>query len=280
MEILQRIWQENKQFLLRAGGGLLVFLAFSSCIIPGLVGDAGNRRKANQKVEAEVVRVRNEVIQRAPEEKRDLDELKQIEKEIHGRFLTSPPADVPDPRRGAPQIQFSERIDRIWGDLRVKANQKNVKVPEKITPADLWVGVGASEEDLERSASYLEILGRALKDAVEVGMVQIEKPSLAGEEGLWVRENGEAATVVYRRVGLTLHGPYGAFKKLLREYQKPGNFVQVRVLSLDARGFGGAGIIRGQLEFVGVLLVSEGDAAEKAEKPVPPDRKGALRKRK
>ena len=271
MEVLQRIWQENKEFFLRAGGGLAIFLILNSCVIPGVVGDAGNRRSQNQKLEAEVVRLRNEVIQRAPEEKRDLEELKQIEKEIGGRFLTPLATDVPDPKRGAPQIQFSERIDRIWGDLRAKANQKNVKIPDKITPSDLWVGVGAADEELERSASYLEILGRAMKDCVELGMVQIDKPTLAGEEGAWVRENGESVTVVYRRVSLTVHGPYEAFRRVLREYQKPGTFIQVRLTNLDAKGFGGSTVLRGQLEFVGVLFLAEGEAGEKKEKP--PERK-------
>lgn len=274
MELLQRFWHENKRFLLITGGGLALFLILNSCIVTPLVGNPSKERAKNQALEVEINKIRNEVIQRAPEEKRNLRDLKQIESELSARFLTQPPADIPDSSRGAPQIQFTERIERIWSDLRSKANQRNVRIPERITPSDLGVDQGDGEVENRRNASYLEILGRALRTCVEAGMVQIDKPVINQEEYLYVREDEEVLTV-YRRIGLMAYGPYDAFKRVLREFQNPG-FVQVRLLNLDSKGSGGANTLRGQFEFVGVLL--EGEKVGEQEKTPPKETKTPPRK--
>jgi len=286
MGAIQRIWQENRRFLLTVGSGLAPFLILNSCAIEGLLHSADRQRERNQRTEEEVNRLREQVFARAGEEMKNREDLGRIEKEIAGQYLTPTPADVPDARKGAPQIQFSARIDQIWTEVSRKASQKNVRIPEKITTHDLGVAHSDSPPDLERSAQYLEILGRALNVCVESGMVQIDRPVIYPEEALPVRKN-EDAEMVYRRVGLTAHGPYWSFKRLLGEFQRlpplsppeggwcPG-FVQVRLLSLDAKGAGGTAALRGQLEFVGVALERTGAEGETVFSPPQSPRGGTV----
>jgi hypothetical protein len=126
---------------------------------------------------------------------------------------------------------------------------------------------------------YLEIIDRALQTCVEQGMVQIEKPAIFGEEPAPIRDN-EDVSMVYRRVGLTVYGPYDAYKRLFREFQKAAGFIQVRLLSLDARSTAASGALRGQLQFVGLKLLKEGEDApggEKREKKRPAVRRKRAR---
>ena len=282
MEAIQSIWQENKRFILQVGGGLAVFLILKSCIVDGYVGGGSKDAwKSNQKLEEEVLKLRGRVVQRYPEEKKGLADLEKIETDLAGRFLTPAPKDVPDPKRGAAQIQFSERIDRFWNELRAKANTKNVKIPEKITNNELGVFAGDSPEDLARSTAYLEILGRVLRVCVDLGMTQIDKPTVYPEEALPVRDNDGVSTV-YRRVGLTVYGPFDGFKRILREYQNPGGFIQVRLVGLDSKVSTGALSLKGQLEFVAVFFEKEAEAEAAATEGEAPkaskDAKGATRK--
>ena len=273
MELLQRIWQENKKFLLRTGGGFAGFLVLWGWFLPLLVGSSAKLQEANRNTEKTVNRLRSDVVSRAGEEKKNLEDLAAIEEDLKGRFLTGKPADIPDPKRGDPQIQFNDRIGRLWTDVKARADQKNVRIPEKITSTDLRVG--DSPADHERSSSYLEILGRALRSCVDGGMVVIERPVLAEEETSPVTGNDDLL-VVYRRVGLTVTGPYEAFENVLREFQKPGSPVQVRLLSLDGKGAGGAGL-RGQMDFVGVIFEKQGEPETKAdskEEKAPPRKSG------
>jgi len=267
VETIQQIWQDNKRFLLKVGGGFAIFLLLRTCVVESYIDGAGLIHRRNQKTEQGINRLRNELIQRAPEEKKNLEELLEIEKELGKRYLTPPPAVVPDPRLGSPQIQFSERIDRIWGELRASADQTNVKIPEKITTSDLSVYAGNSPADHERSAAYLGILERALKTCIDSGMTQIGKPAIFQEEGSGIAEN-EGFLVVYRRVGLTVYGPYQAFKRVLRAYQDPP-FTQVRLTNQDTKGPADSGLLRGTLEFVGIHLekeVAEGGEGAAAKK--------------
>src|SRR5262245_47921916 len=130
---VQRIWQENKRFLLMVGGALALFLLLRSCAVDGLLRSADAERQRNQKLEKEINGTRSRVIVRYPEERKSLADLAQIETNLAGRCLTPPPANVPDTKRSAAQIQFSEMIESIWAKLKTKANQKGVRIPEKIS---------------------------------------------------------------------------------------------------------------------------------------------------
>jgi hypothetical protein len=273
---LRDIWQEDKRFLLTVGGGLAAFLILKSCAVDSLLLRAGEQRVKNHKLEGEVVKLRDEVFQRAGQERKSLEDLVQIEKDLRSRFLTAPPQNVPDSKRGAPQIQFSERIDKIWTDLRVEANKRNVKIPEKITTNDLGVSAGDTPADLEREAAYLEILGRALRVCLDKGMVQLERPVILQEEPLPLQKNDDVS-VVYRRVGLTVHGPYQSYCGVFREFQSPGSLIQVRLLNLDPKGAGSTSALRGQLEFVGIDLLKAGEGEEPG-KPAPKEAKPKKRK--
>ncbi len=272
MEIIQRIWQENKRFILQVGGALAVFLILQSCVNTLVGTSADSLKKKNVDAEKEVQKIRSRVVQALPEERKNLEEYADIEKEL-ARFQTPLPADVPDPKRGAPHIQFSDRIDKVWSDIRTRANQRNVKIPEKINSTDLGIAasVGAAPDapSIERAAAYLEILARAMKTCVESGLTQIDKPTVNDEELGPILENSEEVGAVYRRVGLTVQGPYDAFKKVLREFQNPP-FMQARLISLDTRG--AAGSLRGQMEFVGFFVEKPGETVAAAE---PDETKGA-----
>jgi hypothetical protein len=250
--MFQRIWQENRRFILQVGGGLAIFLILKSCVVEGFIGrGAASLRSTNQTVEAQVNKLRNEVVARAPEEKKNLEELEAIEKDLAGAFQTPRPTDVPTAKGGSAQTQFTVRIEKLWGEVLTKARQRNVKIPEKITADDLKVS--GPDSDLEMSAAYLEILGRALKACVDLGMVQIDRPAIYLPDAEGPIPGADPAKAVYRRVGLTVHGPYEAFRRILGEFQNPG-FIQVRLVSLDGKSTVGPGLVRGQLDFVGFFI--------------------------
>ncbi len=269
---LQRIWEENKKFLLMVGGSLALFLLLRSCAVDGLLRSADAERQRNQKLEKEINGTRSRVIVRYPEEKKSLADLAQIESNLAGRCLSAPPSNVPDTKRSAAQIQFSEMIDAVWSKLKTKANQKGVRIPEKISTNDLGVAAGDTEADHERNAMYLEIVDRALATCVDQGMVQIEKPTIFGEEAAPIRDN-EDVSMLYRRVGVTAYGPYEAYKRVFREFQKAPGFVQVRLMSLDSKSTAIPGALRGQLQFVGLRLLKEGEDASPGEKKKPASRR-------
>ncbi len=283
MEILQRIWQENRDFIIRAGGGLVVFLFLRGCVVNTFFfGRAERTRYANSKTETEVSKLRAEVVGRLPQEEKNLEEFAEIEKELLVHCLTPPPASVPDPKLGAPQIQFSQKIDTIWTELQGKANTKNFRIPPKITPADLGVATGDTAEDLQRGAAYLQLLGRALHSCVDRGIVAIDKIQIFPEEEGPIRGN-EMSALLYHRVALSVQGPFSAFRDVIQDFQGPGKAAQVRLVSLDAKGASGVSALRGQMEFVGMemLTVSQSEPENKMEKkPDAPEKRPKRKKRK
>jgi hypothetical protein len=265
MHLFQRIWQENRRFILQVGGGLAAFLILKSCIVDGLIGESARSIGiANVGMESAIQQDRARVIAQYPDEMKGLEELAGIEKDLSTRYLTARAANVPDPKLAAPQIQFNTRVGQIWGEISAKARERNVRIPEKITTNELGVSSGDSPIDLERSASYLEILGRALKACVELGMVAVDKPTIILPEEPVEVVGSESTLMVYRKVGLVASGPYDAFKRVLREFQNPG-FVQVRIINLDAKGAMGPNALKGQLEFVGIFVEGETAAVEAVE---------------
>src|SRR5262245_56877860 len=215
---VQRIWQENKKFLLMVGGALALFLLLRSCAVDGLLRAADGERQRNQKLEKEINGTRSRVVVRYPEEKKSLENLAQIEANLAARYLSAPPANIPDTKRSAAQIQFSEMIESIWAKLKTRANQKGVRIPERISTTDLGVQSGDNAADHERNSMYLEIVDRALGTCVDQGMLQIEKPTIFPEEDAPIRDNDDVS-MIYRRVGLTGHGPYEGHTPRSRQVQ-------------------------------------------------------------
>ncbi len=267
MEILQRIWQENRDFIIKAGSGFVIFLFLRGCVVNTFFFERAERtRISNSKTETEVSKLRSEVVSRLPQEEKNLEEFSEIEKDLLVQCLTPPPASVPDPKLGAPQIQFSQRIDAIWTELQSKANRKNFRIPPKITPADLGVGAADTPEDLQRESAYLQLLGRALHSCVDSGMVAIDKIQIFPQED-WAIRGNEMSALVYDRVSLTVQGPFTAYRDVLQDFQGPGKTAQVRLVSLDSKGAGGVNALRGQIEFVGLQMLT----ASQGETDKPPD---------
>ena len=262
MKRISELWQEDKRFILQVGGALALFLILNSCAIEGLHSAALSQRDRNQREQRNVEELQRKVFARYGEEEKATNDLQAIEAELRKRFLTAAPTRVPDARKSAPQIQFSEGIDGLWSELQGKANQKNVKLPEKITTVELGVPAqGGAQEDLVRCASYLETLSRAMRVCVDEGMVELGKPQIHNEEQAEIT-NAESTLVIYQRITLPVQGPFESFGRVLREFQKPGSFVQARLLSLDAKGTRGVSALRGQLEFVGLHFEEQSEDVE------------------
>ncbi|MBI4585241.1 MAG: hypothetical protein HY717_14605 [Planctomycetes bacterium] len=259
----QKIWEENKRFLLIAGGGLAAFLLLNAILVTGYKNQALGKDgtiERNRLLEVKVQRLYKEVRDRFHEEKNMLESYAHFERDYLQRFSIPPQKNLPDFRKGtSAQIYFNDQIEKIWGEVSRKAREINCLMPEKITTQDLGVLPDDTAEDTQRHFIYLEILRRALNAMVDSGMKKIDKPKLHEEEPLPVKGN-PAAQIVYQRLTVQVQGTYDSFLQLLRKCQEPnqpnktGQFLQVILLDLAPVSAGAASLLKGNLEFANFAI--------------------------
>ena len=254
----QKIWEENKRFLLIAGGGLAVYLLLNALLVTGYKNQALGRdgtRERNRILDGKVQRLQKEVRDRFNEEKSNFESFASFEGDYLQRFSIAPPKELPDFRKGmSAQVYFNDLVERIWGEVNRKAREINCVIPEKISTQELGVLADDAAEDTSRHFIYLEILRRSLNALVNSGMRKIDKPKLHPEEPLSIRGNPDHE-MVYQRITVQAQGTYDNFLQLLKNCQepnkadKPGQFLQVIVLDLSPAGSSGASVLKGNLEF-------------------------------
>jgi hypothetical protein len=261
--LVQKLWEENKRFLLVAGSALVLFLSARSCAIwpyaARAVGEGGTIAR-NQQQENQARRLYKEVRQGYHLQKALLEKHRELEKDLLSRFVLEPSAELKAPKGGeAKEVFFTRQIDRIWGEVHPKARQINCELPDKLSIRDLGLQPNASPEDVLSHARDLEILSRALNALVDAGVRKIERPRILKPEVLAVRDNPDRSLVV-QRIELRARGSYESILDVLRRCQKPGHGVQAALLDLDSRRAGSPDLLMAHFEFGGFFFetVEEG----------------------
>ncbi len=252
--MFQRLWEENKRFLMVTGGALLVFLVARSCVIGPYEAGATETVDENSKLKSRLDRLARPIERRFNIERSQLDEYLDIERDLRQRFCLRVPDDAALVKPGtAKEVLFTQKIDRIWGEVYPKARLINSKLPEKISIRDLGMRPEDTEADLKRHTLYLEILRRALNVLVDSGMHEIGSPHFQPEVEYFIRGN-ERHRIVFRKIDFKVRGPYDSFVQVLRECQKKsGAFIQALVLDMDPRR-AGPDALNGRVEFGGFSI--------------------------
>ena len=250
----QNIWESNKKFLLIVGAGLVVFLYFKSCTIGPYATKASGENgtiSRNQRIKAQVQRLHKEVRGRFNNEKNNVEEYSAIEKDYLQQYSIVLSKNIqPFKKGGSNEVQISKRVRKIWGEVNTRARQINCKLPNMVSLRQLGVKPDDTEYDLERHARSIELLRRALSSMVRNGVVKISTPRVHEESELNIKGNSEKV-IVFQKIEFDVRASYKAFVEILKECQKPGQFIQVLIDDLDPRRGGGSGLLRCRLEFSG-----------------------------
>jgi len=266
--MFQRIWTQNKRFILVAGAGLAVFLilnSFLGAFVGRVEGPKGLLAEAS-KLEKDVRSLHKELNRNYWEEKARLESYEKHESDLASELQLPREKEVEKLDSAAPLVQFNQAIDRAWGQALEKANRASVAIPEKLGPEAFGVAKDDGPQEYELYYSYLGVVRRALMALIDAGISEIGRPELVPPEELPVVAGSEDFFCVYRGVRFKVSGAYESFLRLLKSVQEPRSFLQVRILSLGSKGGGDERSVKGELEFVG-FQIAAGSTLLKDEKP-------------
>jgi hypothetical protein len=115
--MLQRIWTQNKNFILVAGAGLAVFLILNSFVgayVVRVEGPKGLLAEAS-KIEKDVRSLHKELNRTYWEEKARLESYEKHEGTLRSELELPREKEVEKLDGAAPLVQFNQAIDRAWG---------------------------------------------------------------------------------------------------------------------------------------------------------------------
>jgi hypothetical protein len=254
--MLQRIWEQNKNFLLVAGSGFALFLILNSC-----VGSYVRRPEAPgglyaqaSKLEKDIRRLEKEVSSHA-EVKALLAAYEEEEAALRAEIEPAPEKEVATFDEVNAFRQFDQAIDRVWAEALELANRANVALPEKPGIQDFGVRREDRKSEYEDHYAYLGILRRAVGALIDSGMVEIGRPELLDPDYLPVAEIDGATLCLFRAVRFQVSGPYESFVRVFQTVQSPKDFIQVRLGTLAPKAKDQDQVLKGQLDFVGIWLV-------------------------
>jgi len=262
--MFNRIWEQNKKFLLKAGAGLGVFLVLSGML--RAYGDRANAtlREASE-IDAKIRKLKQTLSERYWEEKTRLEAYETYEAELREAMSVPLPAEFARFDEKAPLLQLNRAIDRVWGETRRTANTVGVAIPEKLGPADFGVERGDGRTQYERFYRELAVVANALDALVAAHMSEIRRPRLLDPEAFPILGSEEEACLLYG-AEIDVAGDFASFLRVFAALQEPKNFLQVRIRTLHPKR-GDDALLEGTLEFAGVQLVSVADLGTGAESP-------------
>lgn len=260
--IFQKLWEENKRFLLVTGAGLLVFLFLYSLLVSGTRGVAeGTNRAIFEQLEPEVKKLHKLLKDDYHAEKNRLDSYDTFETELLERFAFREPRGTKKTAKGSWELYFQDKVDEIWKSVNRIRREKSldVELPQKVSMRDLEVFSDDTSVEIRRHHLDIELLRRALHLVVESGVRRIDQLKPMQEEVLGIRIN-ENHRIVYHRLSIRARGSFESFARILRRAGKPyptedgGGIMQALLLDLSSKGVRGADDLRGQLEFAAFYL--------------------------
>ncbi len=259
--MLNRLWEENKRFLLIAGSGLAVFLILNS-IIGGYISMVDGVVKKSSLLAKECRDLLSQVKPLSAEKKR-LEELTAHETQLRKELELPPEKELEKFDKTSPLLQFNGAIDRAWGVAKEKANQVGLVVPEKLGPNDFGADKQADQHDYASHYTFLSVARRALVSLIDAGMTEIARPQLEDEEALEVIKDDSSVQCLLRTVRFKVAGPYDSYLKLLKSLQAPESFLQVGVSLSTPKGTTDDRTVRGDLRFTALSLLEGEKVPEK-----------------
>ena len=273
--VFQKLWEENKRFLLVTGAGLLVFLFLYSLLVSGTRGVAESTNQAIfERLEPDVKRLHRLLKDDYHAEKNRLDSFDALETELLERFAFREPRGSKKTSKGSWELYFQDKLDEIWKSVNRIRSEKSldVELPPKVSTRDLEVFSDDGPLEIRRHHLDIELLRRALHLLVESGVRRIEQLKPLQEEVLGIRIN-EDYRIVYHRLSIRARGSFESFARILRRVGKTypaedgGGIMQTLLLDLSSKGVRGADDLRGQLEFAAFYLEELGEDEEFQNEP-------------
>jgi len=252
---LDKIWEENKKFLLGTGGVVVVFL-FLLSTIANYRAEALVYVNRYYKNRTEMEQLYERVRDHYHESGHRLSDFESLERGLLKDY--GPPVSDSDFKAindFGIELYFEKQLGDIWRELDVKKTKRSINCEyKKITSSALGVSSDDTNEDVLRNQKYVEVLQRGLHMLLESGMTKIHAPRVSPEDANGIRDNpGHEA--VFQRISIEAEGPFRSFARVFEaaqalEAEKKGG-VQVLLLQLGPgkRAKNTTRTLRGRFEF-------------------------------
>lgn len=257
---LQRVWIENKRFLLLVCSALAAFLLLER-IVHAWIGSPDAIHERIQRDKGRVQKLAAS-LRASSQAERDADALRALEAATLQKLALPPPGDVPEPGRFT--TAFLARRDRIYSQVQAEARKRNIGLPPRSKIA-FAVSAGDPPERLARRWIHLGVVERVLKEAVRIGFRRVSDIEPL-ETTFRAIPSGGGRGILFFPVRVGLVGDFDAFVKLFDAAQTPGAFLQLRVESLGPAESGG---LAGRILAAGLEL-AEAPPSRAPRKPVGP----------
>lgn len=257
-------WLENKKFLLKVGGGLLVFLIAFWGIGDSPLEILGKNKKCDV-LRQEIKLLHGSLARDSHYMAEDkFVAYQEREKEL-AKALCLPPGEEIEGESGQLSIRFDQKITNTWDGLRQEASKAGIRLPAALNKDDFGVQQDDNRSQYQVHYSYLSIVKRAISLLVNAGVNEIGIPTLElDEEPLLVKDNDNDGDIriecIYQLVSIPVTLSFGSLQKVLDKAQDTagtaGPYLQVRLRDLDAKGSANEEerALQGDIEFVGFRL--------------------------
>lgn len=254
-------WEENKKFLLLAGGGLLVFLIADHYIVDFADGVESTHKKIQMRYD-DVVDKHLGLKNGWYEESRKVEAYKEHEVELKKKLCLPDPVSL-EGESSQLQIKFDKAIADTWEGVRQEANRAGISLPPELTARDFNVEQDSGIARYQEHYADLAIVERALQVLVKAGVSEIQTPEPYESELRRVKDNDESIQCLYRAVAIGVTTSFESLQKVLAQVQEAEPYLQVRLKSLRPKGSANQEdrSLVGEIEFVGFRL-EEGIVAE------------------
>ena len=262
---VKNLWEQHKRFLMVAGAGLAVFLVLNS-LVSSYVASADHLLEEASRLAGEAGQLKQDLKGQYWEIKGRLAAYEQYEERLRKDLSMPPEQALQKLDKRALLVQFNEATESVWRVALEFANQRGVELPERLSAEeDFGYEITDGPEEFKRYYDYLAITRQSLVALLKAGMREIRRPELIPEDLQPIRNNGGEAFMMLRAVRFGCVGAYGAYVRLLKSVQKPGDFLQVQILSLSPVKNSDDGLLKGELRIKAVVYVdAKASASQRA----------------
>jgi hypothetical protein len=246
-------WQENKRFVGIVFTGFLVFMIARMSISSTIGGEvtAAQKRDSRERTKLKAPMYDNRDRDSA---KGENDALVQVADKLKDAVGFVPREAFTLSGSLSPSARYHAALAQVREDVLPLASRANMVVDNDLGQPDLSP---TREEEIVRHLEALDLIDRALRLSLDVGMARVDKIHVALDAGL--RSKGGVGVVENTRVELELGGDGAAVLEFIRRSQEPELVIGGRaftILSLNTRQSKRAGETQVNLSLAVVRLHS------------------------
>ncbi len=214
---IEEYWQENRTFVLRVAGGLVLFLIALAVVDSWIGSDLRSERLRQNALRARLAQPTHGPAHEALA-REDNEALRLALEELETRVAFRPRPGFREPGRSVSAARYLDAVAAVREELLPRARRRNVHV-------DPTFGLPAQsptrEDELARTLDGLDVVERLVSLAVDEGVERVERlrirldPSLTGRGG--------AGAVERTRVEVVLVGRGAALTRTLERTQREGH---------------------------------------------------------